>query len=225
MRVFGKNVLKELINEPNKIKKVYLKNNTDKDIFNLIKENKIRYEIVTNDILNRLANGNHQGIVIDIDDYKYSSFEDILESDKIIILDHLNDPHNFGAIIRTCEALGIKSIIIPKDRSVNVNETVIKVSSGAINYVNIYECTNLVQIINKLKDKNYFIYGTDMNGKDYYNTSYSSKLAIVIGNEGEGMSRLVKESCDEIITIPMVGKINSLNASVATAIVISRIVR
>ncbi len=225
MRVYGKNVLKELVSDPDKIKKVYLKNNADQDIFKLVKDNKLRYEIVTSEILNRLVDGNHQGIVIDVKEYEYCSFEEILTSDRIIILDHLNDPHNFGAIIRTCEALGVKGIIIPKDRSVSVNETVIKVSSGAIKYLNIYECTNLVQTINKLKEHNYFVYGTDLKGKDYNEVNYTSKAAIVIGSEGNGMSRLVKESCDEIITIPMIGKINSLNASVAAGIIISKIVR
>jgi len=225
MRVYGKNVLKELVSDPNKIRKVYLKNNTNQDIFKLVRDNNLRYEIVTNEVLNRLVDGNHQGIVVDIKEYEYCSFEEILTSDRIIILDHLNDPHNFGAIIRTCEALGVKGIIVPKDRSVSVNETVIKVSSGAINYLNIYEGTNLVQTINKLKENNYFIYGTDLAGKDYNEVDYAPKAVVVIGSEGNGMSRLVKESCDEIITIPMTGKINSLNASVATGIIISRIVR
>lgn len=223
MRIYGKNVFKEL--DYSKIKKVYIKKDLDKDIFDIIRNQKIKYQIADNNLLNSLVNGNHQGIVIEVDDYEYCEWEDILACSKILILDHLNDPHNFGAIIRTCEALGVKGIIIPKDRSVIVNETVVKVSAGAINYVSIFKCTNLVQTINKLKKENYYIYGTDMSGVNYTTTNYPNKTALVIGSEGEGMSRLVKESCDETLSIPMSGKINSLNASVAAAIIISEMVK
>ena len=154
-------------------------------------------------------------------DYEYYELSSI-ESDEntVVILDHLEDPHNFGAIIRTCEARGIKTIIIPKDRSVVVNETVIKTSTGAISRVKIVQVANLVNAINKLKDMGYFVYAAEAGGEDYRTVSYADKVVLVIGSEGFGVSRLVKENSDVIISIPMKGEVNSLNASVAAAILI-----
>ena len=167
-----------------------------------------------------LANKNHQGIVLDIYDYEYKDIDECLNDDFVVILDHLEDPHNFGAIIRTCECAGIKHIIIPKDRSVRVNETVIKVSSGAISHVDIVMVSNLVNAINKLKKSNFFVYGADMDGKNYQEYDFSGKKVLIIGNEGKGISQIVSENCDEIISIPMKGNINSLNASVSAGILI-----
>ena len=147
------------------------------------------------------------------------------ENSLIVILDHITDPHNFGAIIRTCEAAGVDGIIIPKDRSVQVNSTVIKVSTGAIENVKISKVTNLVNTINYLKKNGYWIVGTDMNGTNYTKLDYKGKIALIIGNEGEGMGRLVKDSCDFIASIPMIGRTNSLNASVAAGILIYEVVK
>ena len=138
---------------------------------------------------------------------------------------HLEDPHNFGAIIRTCESAGIKGIIIPKDRSVVVNGTVMKTSSGALEHIKVVMVNNLLDTINKLKNKNYFIYGADMDGVNYSETNFASKTCLVIGSEGNGMSRIIKENCDEIVSIPMYGKVNSLNASVAAGILIYEIIK
>ena len=162
----------------------------------------------------------NQGIIMEIDDYSYGTLDDIQNDSLVLMLDHLEDPHNFGAIIRTCEAKGIKSIIIPKDRGVTVNETVMKTSSGALNHVNIIMVTNLVNAINKLKDQGYFIYAADMDGKDYKSVDYADKVVLIIGNEGNGISNIIKNNSDEIISIPMKGVVNSLNASVAAAILI-----
>lgn len=225
MRVYGRNVFNELKVEPNKIKKIYLSKNIDNETFAFIKDNKILFEVMDSFKLDRLVKGVHQGIIMEVNDFEYSSLEDLLVFDKLIILDHLNDPHNFGAIIRTAEALGVKGIIIPKNRSVSINETVMKVSAGALSHVKVCMESNLVNVIEKLKKANYFIYGTDMDGKDYYDVDYAKKVVLVIGSEGEGMSDLVKKSCDEIVSIPMIGNANSLNASVAAAIVLSKIVR
>lgn len=219
MKVYGKNVFNEL--NIKKIRKVYLSNNfSDKKIIKKIRENKIKFVNVEQKVLDNMFKHN-QGIVVEIDDYEYKKIEEIdFEEEMIIILDHLEDPHNFGAIIRTCEAKGIKTIIIPRDRGVIVTETVMKTSSGALNNVNIVMVTNLVKALDKLKNKGYFIYGAEANGKNYKNIDYADKIGLVIGSEGRGLSRLVKENCDEIISIPMKGKINSLNASVAAAILI-----
>ncbi len=226
MIVFGKNVATEVINSNVKINKVILTDNfSDKYILNYIEQNNIKKEYLDKKIMDRNYKGNHQGIVLDIEDYKYYKLEDCFDSNFVVILDHLEDPHNFGAIIRTCEAAGVDYIIIPKNRSVEINSTVMKVSAGALNNMKIIETNNLSNAIEKLKDNGYWVYATDMDGEDYTSVSYDKKTAIVIGAEGTGISRLVSEKSDFIISIPMSGKINSLNASVAAAIVIYEVVR
>ena len=221
MRVYGKNVFNELKEQYTKIKRVYLSQNfKDKDIINFIKEKKISYEMVDTKIMDKMVNKNHQGIIILIDNYEYQNIEQFYQEKCVLLLDHLEDPHNFGAIIRTCEAAGIKSIVIPKDRSVSVNDTVYKTSSGALANIKIACVNNLVNTIKDFKKHGFFVYGAVMNEKNYHEVKYSDKILLIIGNEGKGISRLVKENCDELISIPMKGKINSLNASVAAGILI-----
>ena len=180
--------------------------------------------------MNGKVKGLHQGIILEIDDiktYDLNSFLETtknIENSKIVLLDHLEDPHNFGAIIRTCEALGINGIIIPNDRSVNINSTVVKTSVGAIEYTKIIRVSNLQVAIKKLKENNYWIIGTDMKGTDYREIDYNMNTCLVIGNEGKGISNVIKNNCDYIVTIPMKGKINSLNASVSCGIILSRMV-
>ena len=217
MKVSGKNVFNEL--DINKIRKVYLnKNFKDKNIIEFIKKNKIKYIISDSQVMDGMIK-NNQGIIVDINDYEYKNIE-IINDDFVVILDHLEDPHNFGAIIRTCEAMGVKNIIIPKDRSVNVNETVMKTSAGALNHVNIIQVTNLVNAINYLKDEGFFIYGAEANGVNYKSIDYTGKRCLVVGSEGKGISPVVRKNCDEIVSLPMKGHVNSLNASVAAAILI-----
>ena len=219
MYIYGKNVAKEATN----VEKVYVsKNFKDKELLNNINAPIV---VVDNKKLDDMVKGNHQGIVLKVSDYEYASIEEILFCDIIVMLDHLNDPHNLGAIIRTCEAAGIKGIIIPKDRSVEVNSTVIKVSVGTIEQVKVCQVTNLVNTIKYLKEKNYWVIGTDMNGTDYTKLDYNGKIVIVIGNEETGMSDLVKRNCDFIASIPMLGTTNSLNASVATGIILFQAIR
>ncbi len=214
MYVYGKNVAKEL---QNKIEKVYVTRNfKDKELLSKIKAPIVYVE---KDKLDKMTNGVHQGIVLKIADYEYCDIND-LNADKIVMLDHIEDPHNLGAIIRTCEAAGITDIILPKDRSTQVNSTVMKTSAGCLDRINLYQVTNLVQTINYLKKQGFWIIGTDMNGTDYKTIDYCGKIVIIIGNEGKGMSRLVKDSCDFIASIPMYGKVNSLNASVAAGIIL-----
>jgi len=213
MYVYGKNVAKDVKN----VEKAYVANNfKDKE---LLKKLNCPIVYVEKDKLDKMVDGIHQGIVLKVAEYEYCDISE-LNSDIIVILDHLEDPHNFGAIIRTCEAAGITDIIIPKDRSVSVNSTVMKTSVGCLDRVNIVSVTNIVSSIEYLKKQGYWIIGTDMDGTDYKEIDYSGKIAIVVGNEGNGMSRLVKESCDFIASIPMKGTVNSLNASVATAIIL-----
>lgn len=218
MRVCGKNVFNEL--DLKHVRKVLLSPNfKDKDILDKIKNNKLKYVITDSKIMDKMMLHN-QGIIVEINDYEYKDLSVITDDSLVLMLDHLEDPHNFGAIIRTCEARGIKSIIIPKDRSVIVNETVMKTSTGALNHVNIIMVTNLVNAINKLKTCGFFVYAADMDGKNYREVDYADRVLLVIGSEGNGISKLVKDNVDEVISIPMKGVVNSLNASVAASILI-----
>lgn len=226
MYIYGKNVVKEALQQKENIKKAFIYENfNDKNLINELKEKNIKLKYLTKKQLDEILEVNHQGIIVDVDDYNYATLDDVMKEDIIVMLDHLEDPHNFGAIIRTCEAAGIKSIIIPKDRSVKVNGTVNKVSVGTVQNVNIALVNNLVNTIKELKEKGYWIIGTDMKGDNYKTQDYSGKIVIVIGNEGKGMSRLVKENCDFVVSIPMKGTVNSLNASVAAALIIFEAVK
>ena len=223
MYIFGKNVAKETLENNKKVlKAIVSKDFSDKNIIGMLNERHINIDYVSKFDIDKIVSGNHQGIVLSVPDYKYCEIEELLESDKpfIVILDHLEDPHNFGAIIRTCEAAGVDGIIIPKDRSVSVNSTVMKTSAGALNNMKICMVTNLAQTIKKLKSDGFWIIGTDMAGEDYSKIDYHGKICIIIGNEGKGLSKIVRDECDFIASIPMTGTTNSLNASVATGIVV-----
>lgn len=227
MNVIGKNVAIEILRENKKIYKAYLYDKfTDKNIISELQKKNIEIKYLTKMELDKIDKGNHQGIILSIPDFKYSDLDEILigENTFIVILDHIEDPHNFGAIIRTCESAGVDGIIIPKDRSVDVNSTVMKTSAGALNNIKICSVTNLNTTIKELKKRGIWIIGADMDGQySYSNFKYDSKIALVIGSEGFGISRLIKESCDAIVNIPMKGKVNSLNASVSAGILIYKI--
>lgn len=226
MIVFGKNVAREVIDSNKEIKKVYLsKGFDDKYILDFLDKNSIKTTIMDKRIMDQKFRGNHQGIALEIEDYKYASIDEAKDLSFLVMLDHLEDPHNFGAIIRTCEAAGVDAIIIPKKRSVEITSTVMKVSAGALNNMKIIEVSSLAQTIEKLKKDGFWFYGTDMDGTNYTKVSYDKKTCLVIGAEGNGISKLVSEKCDYIISIPMTGKINSLNASVAAGITIYEVVR
>ena len=223
MLVFGKNVALEYLNSDKKIYKAYIQNNfNDYDLINKVKHKNIKFQTLTKFDMDKKVSGLHQGIIFDVEDYRYADIYDIMsEKDSLIVmLDHIEDPHNFGAIIRSCEAAGVDGIIIPTDRSVEVNSTVIKTSVGTTEKMKIARVTNLNSTIKLLKDKGYWIFGTDMDGTDYTKLDYKGKTCIICGNEGNGMSKLVRENCDFIASIPMQGEVNSLNASVATAIIV-----
>lgn len=167
----------------------------------------------------------HQGVVAFAAVKEYSSVEDIFdyaeslgEAPFIVVLDELEDPHNLGAIIRTAECAGVHGVIVPKRRSAGLSFTVGKASAGAVEYMRVARVTNIPSLIDELKQRGVWVYGADMNGTDYLSCDFSGACAIVIGNEGKGISRLVREKCDVIVSLPMKGKINSLNASVAAGI-------
>ena len=224
MLVYGKNVAKLVLEKNKNINKIYLWDNfNDRNIISLIEKGDFSVKKLTKMKLNELANENHQGIIIDINDYNFYKFEDILndkDSSFIVVLDHLEDPHNFGAILRTCECAGVDYVIIQNKRSVSVTPTVMKTSSGALLYSKVCEISSVNNTLDKLKEAGYSIVGTDMDGTNYKEITYPKKIALVIGSEGNGLKYIVKEKCDIISSIPMNGHVNSLNASVAAGIVI-----
>ena len=227
MLVYGKNVAREVLSKNTTVKKVYLKEGFNNgEILNLIKQNNNKVIYKTSEELDRLVNETNQGIVIDIEDYHYKYFEDLKEDDDakfVVILDHIEDPRNFGAIIRTCECAGVDYIVIPNKRSVEVTTAVFKSSSGAAVHQKICKVANLHNTVEKLKKNGFWVIGTDANGEDYTKINYSGKIAVIIGSEGKGLQPLLRKSCDQIASIPLKGKINSLNASVAAGIIIYEI--
>lgn len=228
MLIYGKNSCIEYLKKNKKVKSIYLDRSfSDKSIISLVESLKLKPHFYSKYELDELAKENHQGIIIDVGEYEYCDLDCLIEEKDgfIVILDHLEDTHNFGAIIRTCVAAGVDGIIIPKDRSVSVNSTVMKTSVGGALNMKICMVTNLNQTIKYLKDKNYWVYATDMSSTNYTDVKYDDNVALVIGNEGKGVSDLVKKSSDYIVSIPINKKIDSLNASVAAGIIIYEVVR
>ena len=227
MLVYGRNVVNEILNSKTKIYKVFLDNNfNDQEILRKIEKlNLKKFHVDKNKIDKMCSNSANQGIALDIEEFEYLTIESIVKDENanfVVMLDSLEDPHNFGAIIRTCECAGVDYIIIPKNRSVSVNSTVYKTSSGALNNVKIVEVevVNLANTIRKLQDLGYWVYGAEANGVDYRSVKYDGKTCLVVGSEGHGLKQIVANTCDQIISLPMKGKINSLNASVAGGILI-----
>ena len=225
MLVYGRNVVSEILNSKTKIYKVFLDNNfNDQEILRKIdKLNLKKFHVDKNKIDKMCSNSANQGIALDIEEFEYLTIESIVKDENanfVVMLDSLEDPHNFGAIIRTCECAGVDYIIIPKNRSVSVNSTVYKTSSGALNNVKIVEVVNLANTIRKLQDLGYWVYGAEANGVDFRTVKYDGKTCLVVGSEGHGLKQIVANTCDQIISLPMKGKINSLNASVAGGILI-----
>lgn len=231
MKVYGKNVAIETLKDNKKIYKIYLSNKfKDEEILSLIDKRKINTKILDNKELDRMCKGLHQGIILEVEDIKVYSFDEVIlgitkDYPLVVILDHLEDPHNLGAIIRSSEAFGVDAIILPNDRSVGITSTVVKTSVGTIEKVKIINVPNINNAIRKLKDLGYWIVGTDMEGTNYTEIDYKTKIGLVIGNEGKGMSKVTRENCDYIAKIPMKGTVNSLNASVACGIFLSEINR
>ena len=231
MYIYGKNVAKETLNTNETIIKAYIsKKFKEQSIIDELKEKNIRINFCDSKVLDQKVDGLHQGIILEVEEAKTYTLEELFNQTKnktnplVVMLDHLEDPHNFGAIIRTCEALGIDGIIIPNDRSVGITGTVIKTSAGAISYTTIVRVPNLANTLEKLKKNGFWIVGTDMHGTNYTKLDYNMPTCLVIGNEGKGMSKVIKDNCDFIATIPMTGQINSLNASVSCGIILSHIV-
>ncbi len=232
--IYGRNPVLEALNSNTTINKIYVQKGSKEltDIKKMAKEKKVVLVEAEKSKLDHMVTKeneklkNSQGVVASVTDYKYYDIEDILEDANnkhekpfILVLDKIEDPHNLGAIIRTAECMGVHGIIIQKRNACQVTDTVEKVSAGACSYVKIARVTNITDAIRKLKENNIWVYGLDMDGdSNIYNTDFDGAVAIVVGNEGKGISRLVRDNCDVIVSIPMYGKINSLNASVSSAI-------
>ncbi|MGN0630403.1 MAG: 23S rRNA (guanosine(2251)-2'-O)-methyltransferase RlmB [Ruminococcus sp.] len=231
----GRNAVLEALRSENLPDTVYLSGNGGvlHQISDLAREKGIPVKIVTDAKLSQMTgNANHQGAAASGSCGSYVSVEEILEYAKekgqpplIVICDEIQDPHNLGAIIRTAEAAGVHGIIIPKRRSASLNLTVGKTSAGAASYMKVARVSNLAMTMEKLKENGVWIYGTDASGSNYTDADFKSGTAFVIGSEGFGIGRLVGEKCDAMLSIPMNGHVNSLNASVAAGIFIYEAVR
>ncbi len=226
MKIYGTNPVNEALKAGRQIETIFI-DVTKKDkfggIISMASERRIKIDYTNKSFIEKTFGGTNQGIGAFVEEYKYKTIEEVIDKDKIqafIILDGIEDPHNLGAMIRTAEASGMDGIIIPKNRSVSLNSTVVKVSTGAIEYVNLIEVSNLNNTIKLLKDNGFWIVGTDANpDKSYKDIDHSTSVAVVIGSEGKGISKLVRQNCDYLVSIPMMGKVNSLNASVSASII------
>lgn len=236
--VIGRNAVIETLNGDRTVEALYISNNklegSINKIINIAKDKKILIKEVDKRKLDSMCGGEvHQGVIAKVSPYKYSEVSDILDFAKekgeapfIVILDEVEDPHNLGSIVRTAELFGVHGIIIPKRRSASVTSTVYKSSVGAIEHVKIAKVTNLNSVIDNLKEKVIWVYGADIRATEYsYQVDFSGPCALIIGNEGRGISKLTVQKCDKLIKIPMVGKINSLNASVAGGIMMYEVLK
>lgn len=233
----GRHPVKEALQSEREINKVFVQEHISgraiDDIVRLAKKNKLVVSFVPKSKLDKLVDyQNHQGVVLATSPVEYATIDDLFDVAKerderpfFVMLDEIEDPHNLGSIIRTADITGVHGVIIPERRSANVSSTVSKASAGAIEHVKVARVTNLNQTIKELKERGLWIFGTDMNGTDYREWNTDSPICIVIGNEGKGMSRLVKENVDELITIPMEGNVGSLNASVAASLLMFEVYR
>lgn len=228
--IVGRNPVTEALRSGREIDKLMVSSEEGsmKKILALAKERRIPVMKVEKSAIDRIAEGKaHQGVAAYVSAYAYAELEDIFriaeergEDPFVIILDNLEDPHNLGAIMRTAECAGAHGIIIPKRRACGLTEVVAKASAGAIEYMPCVKVTNIAQAIEELKERGVWVAACDMGGQEYYKADLKGKLAVVIGSEGSGISRLVKEKCDFVVSMPMVGRITSLNASNAAAVII-----
>lgn len=235
--IYGKNPIVEALEAGHEINKmVILEGSRDRNLQKIIeaaRSKKILIQFVDRKMMDKIAEGeNHQGVIAYISPYEYYEVDALLKiaRDKgeppfLIICDEITDPHNLGSIIRTANAVGAHGVIIPKRRSAAINQTVVKTSCGAVEYVPVARVTNITQTIKTLQKEGVWIVGTDMGAPVYYEANLTGSIGIVIGNEGDGISRLVKESCDFMISLPMMGAVSSLNASVACGVVMYEVVR
>ncbi|MCK5762478.1 MAG: 23S rRNA (guanosine(2251)-2'-O)-methyltransferase RlmB [Candidatus Izimaplasma sp.] len=226
--ITGKNTILEALKVNHKIYELYIQKGTNNELLTLATNKNIKINELDKFNLNKILPPNNQGVGALVEEYKYQFLDKAINIEKknkvFVMLDSLEDPHNLGAILRSADAFNVDAIIIPKNRSVKLNSTVAKVSTGAIEHVNVIEVTNLTQTIKTLKKNGFWVVGTDaVTEQTIHDIDVDTNICVVIGNEGKGISRLVKENCDYIVKIPMSGHVNSLNASVSAALVIYEI--
>ena len=225
----GRNPIREALKNRHDLEKLLVQkgelSGSAKEIVQKAREQKVQIQVVDKSRLDDIA-PHHQGLIAFASAYQYSTVEEILETAReknedpfIILLDGVTDPHNLGAIIRTAECAGVHGIIVPQHHSAGLSPAAVKASAGAVEYVKVARVTNLVRTIELLQKKNIWIYAVTMNGKDYRETDFRGGTALVIGSEEDGISRLTSEKCDYAVSLPMAGKIESLNASVAAGII------
>ncbi|MEL7655612.1 MAG: 23S rRNA (guanosine(2251)-2'-O)-methyltransferase RlmB [Bacillota bacterium] len=234
--IIGRNPVTEALKSGREIEKLLIAKDAEgsiKKIIGMAKEKKLPYQFVEKPALDRVSDGRvHQGVIAYVSTFEYCDVEDILEKARIrgedpfvVILDGIEDPHNLGAIMRTADGAGAHGIVIPKRRAAGITDVVAKASAGAVEYVPVAKVSNIAQTIDKLKELGVWIGACDMDGTEYDRADLKGSIALVIGAEGQGISRLVKEKCDFSISIPMSGQITSLNASNAAAILMYEIKR
>lgn len=237
MKIIGRNAVTEALRSGKTIDRLVAARD-QKDvgaqrIINEAKSRGVKVFFYDKTVLDRESDGaKHQGFIAEVTDFKYSELDDVLELARskneppfIFILDGVEDPHNLGSVIRVAECTGAHGVVIPRHRAASVNETVIKVSAGAAAHVMVVKATNINDVIDELKAKGVWVYAADMDGESIYSTNLSGAVAFVIGGEGAGVKRLTKSKCDGVIALPMRGKVNSLNASVAAGVVAYEYVR
>lgn len=235
--IFGRNSVRELLSSGRDIEKVYIqageREGSVNQLLGIAAERKLPIHEVDRTRLDSIAlGGNHQGIIAIAAERNYATVEDILvyaeergEQPFIILLDGVEDPHNLGALIRSAECAGAHGVIIPKRRAVGLTPTAVKASAGAIEHMRVAKVTNLASTIDELKEKGLWFYAADMDGVSYYDTDLSGAVGLVMGSEGFGISRLVKEKCDFVVSIPLYGSVNSLNVSCAGAVIMTEVAR
>lgn len=237
MLIIGRNPILEALKNNREMDTLYVKQgNQEGSIVKILakaRDKNILIKEVNRKKLDELSGGEvHQGVVALVSEYQYYDLEEVLatiekkrEDPFFIVLDEVEDPHNLGAIIRTAEGAGAHGVIIGKRRSAQVNHTVEKTSAGAVSYLPIIRVSNISQTLDKLKKENIWIYALDMTGQSYFKTNLTGRIALVVGNEGKGISRIIKEKSDHLLSIPMKGKMQSLNASVATSVLTYEVLR
>ena len=235
MKVEGRNSVYELLKTDKEIDKILvqkdLKDDASKRLINVIRSHKVKLQPVDKYVIEKESESKrHQGFIAYVSDYKYFELEDVIEAcaqkdGLVVVLNEILDPHNLGSIIRVCECAGADGIIIGKDRSASVSDTVMRISAGALNHIKVAKVTNINNAIDKLKDNGFWVYGAEVGGSNIYKSNLTGKICLVIGGEDSGVKRLTKEKCDGIISIPMFGKVNSLNASVACGVAVYEVVR
>jgi len=236
MKIEGRNAVAELIKTEKTIDKILLQNglrdDVSKTLISEIRDKGVKIEFADKAVLDKESgDGRHQGFIAYVSDYEYLETEELVEDVKdkedafIVVLDGIEDPHNLGSVIRVCECGGVDGIIIGKRRSAAVTETVMRISEGSANHIKIARAANINNAVDYLKQNNFWVYGLELGGENIYKTNLKGRLVIVVGGEDTGVNRLTKEKCDGIITIPMYGKVNSLNASVASGVAVFEAVR